>query len=125
MGASPSVYGRRSTTCRPMSTARPIGRCTPQGSDRFSLGNTPRIAARSSIPSNRRPHGSRQGRGITIATATPEGGRLHDPLCERRQPVCAPTSHCALYRRPYLLLTIWPPSSEERESGYFSCFVTR
>jgi hypothetical protein len=46
-----------------MSTARPIRRCTPQGSARFSLGNTPRIAARSSILSNKRLRARVQGGG--------------------------------------------------------------
>ena len=52
-GALPSVEGRRSTTDRPTSTARPRRRWTPPGSDGVALGHTPRIAARSSMRSLR------------------------------------------------------------------------
>ena len=71
-------------------------------------------------------HGSRQGRCSKIATATSEGGgRLHDWLCQWRQLLCVPPSYGALYREPWLLLTTWSPSSEERWRGYFRRFVIR
>jgi hypothetical protein len=42
-------------------------------------------------------YGSRQGRASNIATATPEGGRLHYALSELIQPVYTP-NHMALFR---------------------------
>jgi hypothetical protein len=69
-------------------------------------------------------HGSRQRKTDHKATATLEGGRLHNRLCD-----CV--ERCVhLHRMGYVEATVAPPTTSppslaERCKGYFSCFVTR
>jgi hypothetical protein len=66
-----------------------------------------------------------QMKGTQIPTATPEGGRLHNPLCTWSSP------SWGLHHTGSVEATRAPPhgrasrDEEERYSGYFSCFVTR
>jgi hypothetical protein len=65
-----------------------------------------------------------RGRWSKSATATLEGGRLHNRLCDCME-------RCVhLHRMGYVEATgapptTSPPSLAERCQGYFSCFVTR
>src|SRR6266704_6939841 len=54
-----------------------------------------------------------KGRRITRATATLEGGRLHNRLRDCMQRVYASTPHCTMDRRPWLLQR---PSLHRRRS---------
>jgi len=46
-----------------------------------------------------------EDRGTQTPTATPESGRLHDPLCAYRQPDVGAYTTLAMYRQPELLPT--------------------
>jgi hypothetical protein len=67
-------------------------------------------------------HGTDEG--TQTPTATPEGGRLHNPLCTWSSP------SWGLHQTGSVEPTRAPPhgrasqGEEERYSGYFSCFVT-
>lgn len=63
--------------------------------------------------------------GTQTPTATPEGGRLHVPLCTWKQPLVGPTLvwRCKGDQRSSPQQR--SRGGEERYNGYFSCFVTR